>query len=397
MRLSRLALRVLSERERDREIRLLEEVARDRQQFLLPLQFATQVLTVTLAVLITWLLVGEGLLYPLLWALLIMVSLVALFRQLLPRFLTQKDPERYLLTTLPLLSGFYRLISWLSAPIVFLLRTGQRMIGRQRSGAFEETSDEEIQAFIDVGEEDGIFEEQDSELIQSALEFGSTLVREIMTPRTAIVSIPDTATISELKELIDRSRHSRIPVYRDNLDQIVGVVYVRTLLSYLEENQGEKPITPLIKKPWFVPETKNVSELLREMQSNSEPMAIVISEYASVSGLVTIEDLLEEIVGEIYDEDEPQVVDLEAEGKGRYIVLGGLEIDVVEEALGIDLGEAEVNTISGLVVAHLGKVPEVGEQLHLDGLCVEVLEADKKKIGRMRINSVRISLASILL
>lgn len=386
IRLSRVSLRVLADRDRDQQISLLEDIAQDRVQFLLPLQFAIQILTVTVAILTVAIFEELEVQYPILFALGVMLGVIALLRQLIPKFLTQEDPERLLIRLLPLLSGVYRLLVWLSAPLLLILKNGRRLLGRPALPInHEEATEEEIQAYLDVGEEEGIFEEKESELIQSALEFGSTLVREIMTPRSEIASIPDTATIAELKDLMVSSKHSRIPVYRDSLEEIVGVVYVRNLLAFLEEDRGDEPITPLIKQAWFVPETKRVSELLKEMQDNSEPLALVVSEYGSVSGLVTIEDLIEEIVGEIYDEDEPQRIELRAEGRGVYRVLGSLEIEDLEKVLGVDLGDPEVSTVSGLVVAHLGNVPATGEQFQLGPIRGEVLKADEKRILEMRV------------
>ncbi len=384
VRLSRVSLRVLAEREKDHEIALLEDIGRDRIRFLLPLQFAIQILTGLIAILVAVTVIQWQAPYPILLALGVMVGVIAVVRQLIPKFLTQKDPERFLLRMLPLLSGVYRLLSWLSSPIVWLLEASQKLL-RRSPAVQDEATDEEIQAYLDVGEEEGIFEEQESGLIQSALEFGSTVVREIMTPRSQVVAIEDTATITELKDLMVSSKHSRIPVYRDSLEEIVGVVYVRNLLAHLEENRGNEPIKALIKKAWFVPETKRVSELLQEMQENSEPLALVVSEYGSVAGLVTIEDLIEEIVGEIYDEDEPPVVEIVPEADGALRVPGGTEIEDLEEALGVDLGDPEMTTVSGLVVAHLGEVPVAGEQVDLDGISVEVLEADEKKILEMKV------------
>ncbi len=383
--MSRVALRVLSERERARGIKLLDRAAQDRVQFLLPLQFAVQGLTVAMATLVTWAAVTWELSYPLLWSFLIMVGVIALFRQLTPRWLTQQNPESFLLTLLPLLGGLYVLFSWLSLPLLWPLNMSRRMLEEDQGNETEEISEEEIQAYLDVGEEDGIFEGEETELIQSALEFGSTLVREIMTPRSEIVMIPHTATVSQLKDLIVASKHSRIPVYRDRTEQIVGVVYVRYLIAVLGQGKGDDPITPLIKKPWFVPETKLVASLLKEMQRNSDPMAIVVNEYGSVSGLVTIEDLVEEIVGEIYDEDESQVVSIEAEEGGAFLALGSLEIGDLEEALNVDFGEPGASTVSGMVVEHLGKVPTPGETIVLGEVTVEILDSDQKKIHRMRI------------
>jgi len=315
------------------------------------------------------------------------VAVVAIFRQLFPKMIVQSEPERVLLWILPILSPLYRLVRWISTPLTFLLRVfkASQLKNRLKVDVAEEASEEEIQAYLGVGEEEGIIEEDESELIQSALEFGDTLVREIMTPRTEIVAIKEDATIAELKDVMVSSKFSRIPVYRERIDHIVGVVYLRNLLGYLGDGNGGNSITPLINKPWFVPETKKVSALLKEMQVNAAHMAVLIDEYTSISGLVTIEDVLEEIVGDIRDEDELEEIDLAYVGEGNYIVQGGAEIEELEETLGVDLGEVSVTTVSGLIVEHLGKVPAPGETIFLDGLSVEILSTDRKKIQTMRV------------
>ncbi len=386
-RLSRLSLRVLAERESHPRLQLLRKMAADRTHFLLPLELGCQALLVVLAVLFASLFWSLGLTYAPLWAIVTTMAVNALFRQLFPRMITQAAPERVLLRVLPFFSTFYRLLSWLSWPLFLVLQASKASKGKnQLPGAGgEEPSEEEIQAYLGVGEEEGIFEEEESELIQSALEFGDTLAREVMTPSTEIVAIEESATVSQLKSLMVSKKFSRIPVYRERIDQITGLVYVRNLLGYLDDGRGEEPITPLINKAWFVPETKKVSELLKEMQRNAEHMAILINEYGSVSGLVTMEDMIEEIVGEIRDEDEQEEIDLVQEGRDTYIVRGSTEIEVLEEALEVDLGEPDVTTVSGLVVGHLGRVPATGERVSLGNLMVQILSSDEKKIQSMRV------------
>ena len=386
--LSRLSTKVLAEREKESKFRLLEDIARDRIQFVLPLKFGAQLSVVTSAVLITWMFFSSGLLYAPAWALAVMVAIIALFRQLFPRMISQSEPEQVLLRFLPLFRRFYPFLCWLSSPLITLLRISKasRENNQVAAGSEEEATEEEIQAYLGVGEEEGIIEEEESRLIQSALEFGDRLVREIMTPRMEIVAIEEKATIAELKDLMVSSKFSRIPVYREQLDQAIGVVYVRNFLSYLGDGAGQEPITPLIHhKAWFVPETKKVSELLKEMQRNAEHLAILINEYGSVSGLVTMEDMIEELVGEIRDEDELEKIDLTYAGDGSYIVSGGAEIEELEETLEVDFGDLDVTTVSGLIVGHLGKVPSVGESVVLDGLLVEILSADRKRIQSMRV------------
>ena len=388
--LSRLSLRVLLDRESNDKIKLLEGLEEDRIQFLLPVQFAIQGLTAIIAVLVARTLLISGFSNSILWPVAIMIFMVVMVRQLIPHWFTQNNPEAFVLVLFPLMRGPYRLVAFLISPILWLLsKKKERFVSGGRSGGeSDEASEEEIQAYIDVGEEAGIFEEQESELIQSALEFKTTLVREIMTPRSQIVSIVQSATVSELAALMASSKHSRIPVYRDNQDSVIGVVYMRTLLSHLSEGKGTEPITPLITDIRFVPETKNIRDLLKEMQRESQPLAIVVSEFGAVSGVVSIEDLVEEIVGEIYDEDELRDTGLVDEGRGTFKVAGWMELSDVEETLGHNLNDSSATTFSGLVVGHLGRVPQSGQKIELNGLAVKILDSDNKRINLMRVRSI---------
>lgn len=383
--LSRVSLRVLAEKHNGKTTSLLAQLSKDPRHFLLPIELGIQVMQVVGAVLITTLFSRSNLPRPYLLSVATLLVAVYLFRQLLPRLITQHSPDRVLLRILPLMRGLYAFLSWLSFPVFAILQK------RQLVEEEEEPSEEEIQAYLDVGEEEGIIEKEESELIQSALEFGDTLAREIMTPRSEIVAIQENASISELKDLFVSSRHSRIPVYRQHLDDIVGVVYVRHLLPLLETAKEEDPITPLLNRPWFVPETKRVAELLKEMQANAEHLAVVINEYGAVAGVVTLEDLVEEIVGEIRDEDELLRLEMSYEGNGSYIVRGGVSLEEIEETMDLDLGDPDVTTISGLVVASLGRVPRPGETIRLSGLEAEVLSADRRRIHTLRIRRAEMS------
>ena len=384
-RLSRLALRVISEKHGESRYRLLHQIARDRRRFLVPILFTTQLILVVLTVMVTHVCLKGGLAYPLLTAFVVLGIIVVGVRHLLPSAITDHHPEAVLLRLLPSFRWGYTLASWAGWPVMAVLR---KLDGRHRlidEEDEDEATDEEIQAYLGVGEEEGIFESTESDLIQSALEFGSTLVREIMTPRSEMVAIEESASLAELRDLIVRTKHSRIPVYRQRLDQIVGIASVRSLLGRLGPDREGEPITPIITETLIVPETKRVSELLKEMQARADQMALVINEYGTVSGLVTIEDLLEEIVGEIHDEDEYQRVDLVYEGDGSYIVRGGVEIGELEEALGVDFADHEAATVSGLVVENLGAVPTPGQVIRLAGVTLQVLSADRRRIHTMRV------------
>lgn len=389
-RLSRLSLRVLAERESHPKFQLLHKITSDRNHCLLPLELGCQILLVTLAVLFTIFLGNFGVIYAPLWAVVSTGTISAFFRYLFPRIITRTSPERVLLRVLPFFNTFYRLLNWLSWPLFFMLQTfeGSNSKSPLPVTGSEEPRENEIQAYLGVGEEEGIFEEKESELIQSALEFGDTLAREIMTPSTEIVAIEESATVSQVKNLMVSKKYSRIPVYRERIDQIIGLVYVRNLLGYLDDGRGDEPIIPLINEACFVPETKKVAELLKEMQKNLEHMVILINEYGSVSGLVTMEDMIEEIVGEIHDEDEQEKINLVQESSGVYIVKGSTDVEELEEALSLDFGESDIMTVSGLVVGHLGRVPVSGERVWLENLMVQILSSDEKKIQSMRVKRI---------
>lgn len=385
--LSRLTLKVLAEKYSARRYALLHSLAAERRSFLLPLQIVSVILLVFASVLLSVALAtGTGL--SLGGAVAVTALLAVTARLLLPQFVVQGRAENTLLWMLPSLRFLYPAVAALGSPVLGFLRlTAWRRENGKPSAAEDEVSEEEIQAYLGVGEEEGLFERDESELIQSALEFGSTLVREIMTPRNEIVAIEESATLGELRALIVSSKHSRIPVYREQLDHIVGVVYVRSLLAQLEPGREHDPITSLITEVLIVPETKKVHDLLKEMQSKGEQLAIVVNEYGTVSGLVTLEDLVEEIVGEIRDEDELPSEDVVYEGGGSWVVRGGAEVEQLEMALGVDLGEHEAATVSGLVVEHLGRVPRTGETVRLDGLLLHVLSADGKRIHTLRVHT----------
>jgi len=387
-RISPLALRVLADRRRDESgYSLLEQIASDRSGFLVPIQFAIQTFAVGLVVSVVALFLHTGSVNAFLWSLLLGIVLVSVFRQIIPYSIARRNPERVLLLLLPSFSPAYRLLKWLSFPVLLVFKKSSAEEEQEgtETGQEDEATEEEIQAYLDVGEEEWIFERTETELIQSALEFGSTLVREIMTPRSEIVAIDESATLSQLRELIVATKHSRVPVFREKLDQVVGVVYVRNLLPQLEPGKEDGPITSIVNDVPIVPETKRVSELLKELQARADQMAMVVNEYGTISGLVTVEDLLEEIVGEIWDEDEFRRADLVYEGKGNYIVRGGAELEELEETLGIGLAEHDAATVSGMVVDHLGRVPTPGESLVLSNASFEILSSDHRRINKLRV------------
>jgi CBS domain containing-hemolysin-like protein len=238
-----------------------------------------------------------------------------------------------------------------------------------------------------VGEEEGIIEEEEGELIHSIIEFGDTRVNEVMTPRTDIVAVAAASTVREVRDLMVESKYSRLPVYREQIDNVEGLVYVRDILQCWVEGREEDAVASLVRPTYFVPATKPVAELLEEMQKAHVQLAMVIDEYGGVAGLVTVEDILEEIVGEIEDEDTEaeDVVEIVEAGGGYYEVLGSTEVGKIERLFDFEIEDDDFTTIAGLVINELGQVPRPGTRLTFRGLDVEVLEADERRIGRLRL------------
>ena len=226
-------------------------------------------------------------------------------------------------------------------------------------------------------------------MIQSILRFSDRTVGEVMTSRTKIVAVEASMSPEAVRDLMIESKYSRLPVYQDKIDQIEGVIYVRDLLSYWAANNQQQTVLELARPTYFVPESKPTDELLREMQKSKMQMAMVINEYGGISGLITLEDLIEEIVGEIEDEDEPDPhateIEVVQESEHTYSVLGQVEIGKIERLFDIELAEDDFTTVAGLVINQLGHLPVPGEMIDYRGFIFEVIEADERRVSRLRI------------
>jgi putative hemolysin len=377
------------ERSKTRSAEFLKQVLENRPRFSFAISATIQILLVVVAVLLTsisltlfsqdrFILIG----------LLAGLLLAGIFRQLIPLFISTRDPEGTLLHLLPVIRPFLPLMAFAADPFHRLFDRTRRKEQVQENGEEEAEADsgDDIQALIDVGEAEGILEEEEGELIHSIIEFGDTRVSEVMTPRPDIVAVPAGATVREARDIMIESKYSRLPVYRDQIDNVDGLIYMRDLLQSWAEGKEDETIAPLVRPVYFVPETKPVAELLEEMQKAHVQLSMVIDEYGGVSGLVTVEDILEEIVGEIEDEDiggeEKEIVE---SGDGCYEVLGSTEIGKIERLFDMEIEDDDFTTIAGLVINESGKVPRSGEHLTFRGLDVEVLEADERRIGRLRV------------
>ena len=377
--LMRLPLRLSAERGRALErLGYLDDPAR----LFVPVRLL-QVLTVSLAAGVSLLVAGgDGLVSAGIVAGALAVAAVVC-GQLVPLLLVRRDPEGVLVLLLPSFERAVRPVRPLSEALVGLLQgIGYRSEAVDGNGAPGSAGGEEPPAAGRAAAE----EQDERELLQSVVEFGDTLVREVMTPRPDIVAVRSTATLDELRARFAEERYSRLPVYQDSLDTILGFVVVRDLVGLTDASGSERIVERLLRPAHTVPETKRVAELLKELQAERVQSAIVHDEYGGTAGLVTIEDLLEEIVGEIRDEydreeDEP-IVD---EGDGTFLFAGGVTVDDMSRPLDAAIEPQGFETVAGYVLSRLGRVPHAGETFDADGLCIEVVEAERRRVRRVRI------------
>jgi len=246
-------------------------------------------------------------------------------------------------------------------------------------------TEEEIKTMVDAGEEKGVIEQEEKEMIYSIFEFGDTVVREVMVPRIDIAAVDVSATMNEALDVILQAGFSRLPVYERTIDNIVGVLYAKDLLRYLRDGKSDVALWDVVRPPYFIPETKKVDELLPDLQRRRVHVAIVVDEYGGVAGLVTIEDLLEEIVGEIRDEYDSEEAMVEFLGDGQYVFDGRIPLDDVNKLVGAELASGVADTLGGYVYEKLGQVPAVNDHIEQDDVTVTVLSVSGRRIRRVRV------------
>jgi CBS domain containing-hemolysin-like protein len=316
------------------------------------------------------------------------VLVIVLFNRLLPfAFFTRTRGAWIARWRWPL-----QLLLWLVLPITlfvqFLLSIAALAEARPPANG-ETAASEAVEALIEAGQEEGILEESDRELVRSAVEFGDKVVREVMTPRPSIFAVPGTITLEQLLELLRTQPFSRVPIYSGTLDNVTGIAFAHDLLQISDTDARSKTVGSIQHPATFVPETKRANELLREMQREKQHMRIVIDEYGGVAGLVTIEDLLEELVGAIRDEheDEDNAAVIKEPG-GTWVVPGNLEIARVDEILGgVELpANLEATSVGGLVSETAGRIPQSGEVVEGYGLRFEILAATDRRVNRLRVS-----------
>jgi putative hemolysin len=311
--------------------------------------------------------------------------LMMLCAYLIPQLLFRRTSCHWIGTFMPFYSGAALVIRPLVAALSFL-HSLLDITTQEAERDEPATSAENIEALITAGTEEGLIQEDDRKLIQSVVAFGDKVVREVMTPRPNIVAIQANETLEALRALVVHEQYSRIPVFAASIDEVVGFVHVRDMFEVPESNRLTRTVRELMRPIRFVPETKPVHDLMREMQQEGAHMVIVVDEYGNTAGLATMEDLVEVILGEIRDEHEPGS-DVTEDGKGGYIVSGNFDIARAAEVLDFKPDEdIESTTIGGLVTEWLGRVPQAGESIERDGIRIEVLASDEMRVEQVRLS-----------
>ncbi|WP_291272427.1 hemolysin family protein [Geothrix sp.] len=301
----------------------------------------------------------------------------------LPVLLTSRDAADWLIRLFPLYAPVQPVLAVLVDPVVRLIE--RRTQERAKESEPEEATEEAVTALLEEGEAEGILEAEDRELIRNVVTFGDTLVREVMMPRTRIVALPLEASVEEAWKAFTSSRHSRLPLYEGGIDHIRGVLLLKDLMQLPD---GAKPaLATLMKPPHFVPESKPVADLLRDLQRARTQLALVVDEFGGVSGLVTMEDLLEEVFGEIQDEHEAPA-GLVEQAPGVYLVSGHAHVEDVAQRLDMTWERDGFDTLAGLVLARLGRVPRPQESVEVEGARLTVLRMDGTRIVQVRVERI---------
>lgn len=329
-------------------------------------------------------------------SLLIVLGVINLFDQLIPFHLVahSDDPEVILARWLPILRFSVVLAVPLTFPVL-VSTTISRLLETDEQPPEPPTPQEELQELIETGQNEGLIERAEGEMIQSVVNFSDKVVREVMTPRPEIAAIEINSSLDDLRRLFTERRQTRYPVYNKQLDDIEGIVNVQDLLALSPEEQTKATLRSIVRPVPFVPETKLIRDLLKELQQSTTQLAIVVDEYGSVAGLVTIEDMLEEIVGEIRDQVEPHAHDIVKESANKYLVAGHTELAQIASRFHVTLDGGDYSTVAGLILARLGHVPAKGESVEIEGLSFEVLEADQRTVSKVCVKVLPSSTASL--
>lgn len=371
--LMRLPERLEAERESDADG--LTSYLEDPLKLFVPARFVRGLLLILLIVLLAQAL-GTGLYGSVgLFGLGLAINIVA--GHLVPALIVRRAPERLLGMLLPPFTAMANVVTPLTGLIIGWL--GPAETSRSRGNGHAATTPEPMDTRTS--------NEEDGRLLRSVVDFGDTLVREVMTPRPDVVAIRVDATVDDLRALVRDQEYSRLPVFRDNLDNIVGLVVVKDLIQR-DGLTGGTPVSAIMRPAAFVPETKRVADLLREFQQQRFQLAMVVDEYGGIAGLVSVEDLVEELVGEIRDEYDVEAEPVVVESDGAIVFSAKVAIEEMTERLGLTIQDEGFETVGGYVLTRAGRVPAAGEVIEADGVAIEVLEAERRRIHKVRVRRI---------
>ena len=306
-----------------------------------------------------------------------------------PQAVVVRDPETWVIRLAPILIGMV----WIVTPITSLLRwVSARMVVPIDQHAPVLVTPEEIKTLVDAGEKDGSIEQDEKQMIYSVFQFSDTLVREVMIPRIDVVALDVETHLVEALEVIVQDGFSRIPVFEGTVDNIIGLLYAKDLLAIWREEEPGQSLREMLRLAHFIPETKNVDDLLGELQLQRTHMAIVVDEYGGMAGVVTLEDLVEELIGEVQDEyDANEEVPFRQIGEGQYLLHGRMDIDDINRKLGSRIDSGDADTLAGFIYGQLGRVPDPGEQLEIDDLLLEVRKVFERQIRQVLVTRISVS------
>ncbi|MDR2855879.1 MAG: hemolysin family protein [Methanomicrobiales archaeon] len=363
----------------------------DPDRFLMVLFIGTTFSTIAAASLGTGLAIHyfgvENMFFSIISSVLFVTAIMLIVGEIIPKAYASRNAEKLTLTVSP----FLHFLSQILSPLIWVCTWIVRFVSGDRPFAASMITEEDIKEWIHAGTEEGTIEEQQQQMLYSVLEFGDTSVRKVMTRRQDVVMLEDTATASEALHIFQDTRFSRLPVYHDTADKIIGILNIKDLFAADFIHQHHAPISSLTSEPFFVPDSKKIDELLREMQKKKTHMAIVLDEYGSFEGVITVEDILEELVGDILDEYDTEEAEFVKISDDKYSVDASCLIEDINEELGISIPMSEeYETIAGFMMTHLGHIPSIGEEVTIaeSGEKITVTYMNANRITRVRFELV---------
>ncbi|MDD2235121.1 MAG: hemolysin family protein [Desulfitobacteriaceae bacterium] len=397
-------IRIMAE-DGDKKARILQNLLGEPSRFLATIQIgitlagflASAFASKSFADPVVELLLAMGIMIPEAWLNTVVVIVITIILSYFTLVFGELVPKRLAMKKAELIARFaanpLRVLLIITLPFVKLLTVSTnfvvRLFGVNPYAEDEQVTEEEIRMMVDVGEEKGAIHENEKRMINNIFEFNDKIVEEIMTHRTDIAALPIEASLNDVISFLKREKYSRIPVYKDFIDNIIGVMHAKYLIQYLAQEKDEKSfqLADFIKEPYFVPTSKRTDELFKELQQNRRHFAVIIDEYGGTAGIVTLEDLIEEIVGNIFDEDEEEEKLFEQIDENTYLINGSASLDEVKDYLDVELPVEEYETLSGFVIGQLGRIPEKEDNptVEFNGLVFKVEEVEEKRLAKIKV------------